>query len=133
MGKPSGGGSKNIFTSSIIGDGSVTTTAWVNLGLIPTGSKIWFGTLQAASPDKSITFDVRTSLATKSAGTDAETQSLASMSVTPKSGNKILDMYKNGRLHIVSVVGTGVERFWIKLTSKGSAGAYLFTLNYTVE
>jgi len=46
----------------------------------------------------------------------------------------VLDMYKANTLHTVSVIGTGVEHFWLKLKSKSStAGAYLYSLNHTLE
>jgi len=135
MGKPggSGGGGKSTFDTTISGDGSVNSDYWHSLGVIPTGQKIYFGTLQATSPDKSITFEVRTNLAGQSVGTDGATLLLAAVSATVRSGTKILDMYKNGRLHTVSVIGTGTEKFWIRLKSKGSSGAYLFNLNHTLE
>jgi len=133
MGKPTGGGGISNFDLNISGDGSVGSTFYHDLGVIPSGQRIWFGSLQATSPDKSITFEVRTSNVGQSAGDDSSTTVLASASVSPRKGTVLLDMYKRGRLHLVSVVGTGVERFWIKLKSKGSVGSYLFILNYTLE
>lgn len=134
MGKPTGGGGGSTnFSSSIVGSGVVASSYWHDLGVIPTGFKIWFGTLQVTSPDKSITFEVRTNLAGQASGSDGSTALLASVAASVRSGTKLLDMYKRGSLHTVSVLGTGVEHFWIKLVSKGSSGSYLFSLNYTTE
>ena len=135
MPKSSGGGSSNsIFVTNSVGDGLVGLSLYVDLGVIPSGQRIWFGNLQATSPDKSITFEVRTSNAGKSAGSDADTTLKASISASIRGGTVVLDMYKNNTLHTVSVLGTGTEHFWIKLKSKSSTpGSYLFSLNYTLE
>lgn len=130
----SGGGGSTIFTTNKTGDGAAGASLYLDMGLIPTGVKIWFGTLQATSPDKSITFEVRTSNVGKSAGTDADTTLLGSIAAGPRTGTVVLDMYKNNTLHTVSVLGSGIEHFWIKLKSKTTtAGSYLYSLNYTVE
>lgn len=136
--KPSRGGGSNIFTTSIFGPPPGPDTAgteeWIDLGLIPTGNAIWFGSGLFASPDKSITFEIRTSNAGKSAGTLNDTTLLASTSVSPRSGQVIADYYKNGRLHTASVFGTGVEHFWLRLKSRTvGAGSYLYQINYTLE
>lgn len=136
MARPSGGGggTASIFTTNKTGDGAVGTSLYIDLGLISTGFKVWYGTLQATSPDKSVTFEVRTSNVGKSAGTDADTTLLASIAASTRSGTVVLDMYKNGTLHTVSTLGSGIERFWIKLKSKtATAGSYLYSMNYTVE
>lgn len=133
MGKPGGGGGGSVFNLNITADGSVGTEYFHDLGAIPTSYRIWFGSLQATAPDKSVTFEVRTSNVGKSAGNTSDTTLLASVAASLKSGTKLLDMYKSGRLHTVSVLGSGVERFWIRLVSKGTPGAYLFSLNYTLE
>lgn len=140
MGRPSagGGGGSTLFTTKIVGPppGPLTTglSSYIDLGTIPTGFKIWFGSGQYGSPDKSITFEIRTSLTGQSAGTDGATKLLASASVSPRSGTVTADYYKNGTLHIVSVVGTGVEKFWLVAKSKSAtAGSYLYSVNYTLE
>jgi len=115
------------------GDLTVATLLWINLASIPTGSKLWLGSAQYAAPDKSITFNLRTNIVGQSTGTDANTTSLYSTSVAPRNGSVLVDMYRKGRLHIATVVGTGVEKLWLKLTAKGAAGSYLYSVNYTVE
>jgi hypothetical protein len=129
-----GGGGANIFTTNQTNSGSVGLSLYIDLGTIPVGNKIWFGNLQATSPDKSITFEVRTNLATKNSGVDGDTQLLGSISASNRSGTVVLDMYKNNTLHTTSVLGSGVEKFWLKLKSKSSTpGSYLYSLNYTLE
>jgi hypothetical protein len=133
-----GGGGASLFTTSIIGPppGPLTVglVEYISLATIPTGSKIWFGSGQFGSPDKSITFELRTNTTGNSAGTDGATLLLASIAASPRSGTVNADYYKNGSLHTVSVVGTGVEKAWLKLKSKSStAGSFLYTINYTLE
>lgn len=133
---PSGGGGSSLFTSNLTGPppGPLTIGAdtWINLGAIPTGSKIWFGSGQYASPDKSSTFEIRTNNTGQSAGTDAATALLGSISASARSGTVTQDYYKNGSLNTVTVTGTGVERFWLRIKSKsGSAGSYFYSINYT--
>ena len=127
-----------VFSSNISGPppGNATTgyEQWINLATIPTGSKMWIGNARYTSPDKSITFELRTNTATNSVGTLAATSLLNSVAVSAKSGNLLVDLYKNGRLHIASVSGTGVECLWLRLVSKSNtAGSYLFNINYTTE
>ena len=128
----------SLFTSNFSGPppGDLTVGAehWINLGLIPSGQRLWFGNAQYTSPDKSITFELRSNLTGQSAGTLAATSLLDAASVAPRSGTVTRDMYRKGRLHIVSVVGTGVEKCWLRLKSKsGAAGSYLYSINYTNE
>lgn len=134
MGKPgSGGGGATLFTTSQTNSGTVGTSFYADLGIIPAGFKIWFGTLQASGPDKALTWEVRTNLATKSLGVDSETLLLATISSTTR-GTATLDMYKSGTLHIVSVLGSGTEHFWLKIKSKSStSGSYLYSIYYTLE
>ena len=136
MGKPggSGGSGGSIFTTNLTNSGSVGASAYLDMGVIPSGFKIWFGTLQATSPDKATTFEVRTNNLTKSAGTDGDTTLLGTIAASTRSGTVVLDMYKSGTLHTLSVLGSGTEHFWLKLKSKSStAGSYLYSLNYTTE
>jgi hypothetical protein len=134
MGKPSGGSGGLIFTTNKTDSGSVGTSLYIDLGIIPTNVNIWFGNLQATSIDKSLTFEVRTSNAGKNSGIDSDTTLLASIVASVRNGTVLLDMYKNNRLHSISVLGSGVEHFWLKLKSKtASPGDYLYSINYTTE
>ena len=141
MGKPGGGGGGGgltLFTTNIIGPppGPINASGseWIDLGLIPTGYRIWLGNAQYSAITKSITFELRTNNATKSAGNTTDTALLASAAASPRSGTVNSDMYKGGTLHIVTVNGTGVEHWWLRLTSKVTTpGAYIYSINYTTE
>lgn len=128
----------SLFDLNITGPppGNLTTNSdqWINLGLIPIGKRIWFGNGIYTSTDKSITFEIRTNNAGSSVGSDSTTTLLGATSVSVRNGTVVADYYRKGRLHVVSVYGTGVENFWLRLKSKsGAAGSYLFTINYTTE
>jgi len=122
------------FEKTFSGSGTTGSVTWIALATIPIGSKIWLGLAKYASPDKSITFELRTNNPGQSAGTDGATKNLYSASLTPKSGSKTFDLYRKGRLNIVTVVGTSAgEKLWLALKSKSSsAGSYLYTINYTL-
>ena len=138
MGKPSsGGGGSAIFTTNISGPtpGPLTcgTNEWIDLGVIPTGKYIRFGSAQYGSPDKSITFEVRTNIVGQSTGTDANTLLLASSVASTRTGLLNVDYYKSNTLNIKTVISTGVEHFWIRLKSKtATATSYMYSLNYAV-
>jgi hypothetical protein len=142
MGKPSsgggggGGGGSTIFTSSFIGPppGGLTVglLLWVDLGVIPTGFKLWFG-LGKYSCAKACTFQLRSNIAGQSVGTDGATQATgAAISTSSRATNVTADYYKSGSLVTQSVVGTGTERMWLKITSKSSTATnYLYNITYT--
>lgn len=124
---------KNI-TGPPPGNATTGTEQWINLGLIPNGSKVWIGNARYTSPDKSITFELRSNLSGKSASGTGNTALLDTVAVSAKNGTILRDLYKNGRLHIATVRGTGVENWWLRLVSKtGTAGSYLYSINYTLE
>jgi hypothetical protein len=136
MGRPGsgGGGGASIFTSSIIGDGTFGASIYIDLGLIPSGQKTWFGAGQFASPDKTSTFELRTNIASQGSGSDANTLILGAINAGARSGTVTKDFYKNGSLHTVSALGSGVERIWLKIKSKTAAsGSYYFLITHTVE
>lgn len=140
MGRASSGtfAGGSIFTTNITGPtpGPLTSGSldWIDLGVIPSGKKVWFGLGQYTSPDKAITFELRTNLVTKSAGTDADTLLLASCIASTRSGVVKSDYYKSNTLHIVSTLGSGIEHWWLKLKSKsGTQANYLYSINYTLE
>lgn len=136
MGKPtSGGGGSTIFTSRIDGPPPgpllVASEEWIELMVIPVGKRIWFGSGIFGSPDKLITFEIWTNNAGQSAGDVNSGTRLGA--ATAKNTTKYADFYQRGRLHLVSVIGTGVEKCWLRLKSKGSPGSYLYTITYTDE
>lgn len=139
MGKPGGsGGGKAVFDQSVFGpppgDLTVGSEAWIEIAAVPSGQRLWFGVGNFTSPDKSITFELRTNNTGESQGTLAKTALLFSAAVSPRKGTLLVDMYKNGRLHTVSVIGTGVEKCWLRLKSKsGTQASYLYTVTWAVE
>ena len=130
MGKPSGGGTTSIFTLKKTGSGNVTAETWFDLGVIDSGFDWWVGSAQYSSPSKTTTFELRTNLATKSSGSTTDTQIMSTASASKRTGTVTVDMYKSGLLHTATVVGSGVEKMWIRCTS---ATATAFSCSYTVN
>lgn len=134
MGKPSGGGgSTNLFTSTLSGSSTVGTESWIDLGLIPSGKRYWIGLAQYTAVDKVTGFELRTNLSTKSTGTTANTSLISTASV--RTGNTVTqDLYKGGTLHTETVLSTGVEHWWIRIYSKSSTpGTYSYKISYVLE
>lgn len=121
-----------IFNLSIRGSSTVGLESWVDLGLIPITQKIWIGSASYTSISKAITFSLRTNNAGYGDGTALRTTVLAT--AAPKVGATISqDLYKNGRMLVRSVLGTGVEHWWMYLKSKSAtAGNYLYVVNYVL-
>jgi len=121
----------SIFNLVAQGNGSVGTEAWINLGVIPTGGQIWVGGDSLCSIDKVLTFEIRGNTVGQSAGTLNATSLLASASV--KSGATVnQDLYRKGRMILRTVVGTGVENWWLHLKSKSAtSGDYMYSIYYT--
>lgn len=123
-----------LFDLNVQGSGSVGQEAWIDLAAIPTGSKIFLGNARYSSPDKSLTFELRGNLTGMSLGNINATTLLDTVSVSPRSGTLLRDLFRNGRLHIATVIGTGTERLWLRLKSKsGTLGSYIYSINYTLE
>ena len=127
-----------LFNLNIKGPppGTATTPAeqWIDLGLITSGYDFWIGNAQYTSPSKSITFELRTNLLTKTAANTTDTKLLDAVALTTKSGTVTRDLYKKGTLHTATVHSTGVEHWWLRLVSKtATAGGYLYSVNYTLE
>lgn len=126
-----------LFDLSIAGPapGTATTPAeqWIDLGTIPTGSKFWVGSMTYTAAGKTIAFDLRTNLAGLAAGTLAATKSLGLVSCAARK-SVTLDLYKNSLLHTATVVGTGVEKWWLRLTAKSAtATTYTYVTRHTTE
>jgi len=126
-----------IFNLNISGPppGSLTVGAslWIDLGLITSGKDFFIGNGKWTSPDKTIIFSLRTNNLTKSAGTTTDTTQISTYSVA--AGKSYLqDLYKSGRIHTATVKSTGVEHWWLLLTSKSStAGSFMYNINYCLE
>lgn len=120
MPKPGGGGGgkPSPFNLSQNGVASVPKDLWVDLGSIgPTGQQLQLGLCNFTPIDKTIKCEVRTNQSGKSAGTDADTDLKANGQA--RAGNSAtIDMWRKGRLFITTPVSTGVERWWLKFTSK---------------
>lgn len=115
------------------GSGQVGAELWIDLGLIPTGFDEWIGNVQY-STGKATTFELRTNTLTKTSAVLADTLLLSSVALTARSGTLTTDLYKKGTLHIKTVVGTGVEHWYLRMTSKSSTlGNYLYSINYVQE
>jgi hypothetical protein len=99
---------------------SVGSELWVDLGLIPTGLADWIGSWTTTTVNKAITIELRTNLALQSGGTLAKTKLLASMSLSKAGSSLTQDLYKKGTLHTTTVVGTGVEHWYLHITAKSS-------------
>jgi hypothetical protein len=133
-----GGPGSSNFDQSIFGPPPGPLTAgkdeWIDLGAIPNGQAVWFGLGLFTSPDKSITFEIRGNILGQGSGTDGNTELLAAATATPRKGTVSKDMYRKGRLHTVTVIGTGTEHYWLRLKSKQqTAGSYLYEITYTLE
>jgi hypothetical protein len=138
MGKPGSGGGigggASLFTTNFTADGATGLAEYRLISAIPTAYKIWLGQGQYSSPDKSITFEIRGNITGQSTGADAQTTLLYASTVGTRSGLVAVDMYKSGTLHVASVLGTGVEKVWLKLKSKsGTLGSWYASVNYTTE
>jgi hypothetical protein len=110
------------------GGATYGSSLWIDLGVIPVGSKLWIGSRTYSSPYKTGTFTLRTNKAGKSAGNTTDTVALDSWSSSPKNKSNTKDI---SALGIYSVVGTGVERWWLQLASKSSgAQTYTYIFNF---
>ena len=110
------------------GTATYGASLWIDLGLIPTGYKLWIGSRTYTSSYKPGTFTLRTNKATKSAGNTTDTVALDAWTSSTKAKSSTKDL---SMLGIYTVVGTGVEHWWLQLAAKSStAAAYSFILNY---
>ena len=123
-----------LFTLSKQLSGSVGTNAWIDLGLIPTGYNFRIGSW-ICSGSKSISFNLYTNKLSKSAASTSTTETTKLATLAPKAGASLTqDLYKNGTLSTKTVIGTGVEHWWVNLTSKsGTSGNYNITIYYYQE
>lgn len=113
--------------------GSVGTSSWIDLGLIPSGYDFWVGSWTCSDPAKAIAFNLYTNNIGQSSASALTCKLLAT--VSPKTGSSVTqDLYKRGALHTSTIKGTGTEHWWVNLTSKSNtSGTYNFTIYYTQE
>lgn len=131
------------FELVCLGNGTVNSEVWIDLTAqnpnpnspIPSGKRAWLGFLTCISDDKTLTFEVRPNLPTKSAGNTTDTQLRASVSV-PTGESRDLDLHFNGNITTfapVSADSTGVEKVWLRIKSgSSSAGTFSYILYYTL-
>lgn len=121
-----------LFDKTVTGSGSNGAGLWIDLGVIPTGLRVWIGnwTVYGAKADS---FYLYTNLEGKSTASTGACKLLASVSV--KAGaTATQDLYKKGTMHTTTVYGTGVEHWWIYIKSKASTlAAYNYKVVYTTE
>jgi hypothetical protein len=122
-----------LFNLALTGSGSVGTEAWIKLGVIPTGYRYWAGSATWTAISKALTFELRSNTAGKNTGTTSTTTVMATCA--PKVGaSTAQDLYQGGKLHIATIKSTGVECWWIRITSKSSTlGNYTYKVLYTQE
>lgn len=116
-----------LFDQTTTGSGTNGSSIWIDLGLIPSGYRKFIGswTVYGAKADS---FYLYTNKTGKSTSLATDCTLIASCAI--KAGATVTqDLYKRGTLHTVTVYGTGVEHWWINITSKSSTAA---AFNYKV-
>jgi hypothetical protein len=121
-----------IFDQTKSASGSNGSELWIDLGLIPTGLRMWIGswTVYGAKADS---FYLYTNKTGKSTAIATDCTLLASISA--KAGATVTqDLYKRGTLHTVTTYGTGVEHWWICIKAKSTTlASYSYKVVYTTE
>jgi hypothetical protein len=111
------------------GTATYGSSLWIDLGIIPAGYKFWIGSRTYTSSYKPGTFTLRTNKAGKSAGNTTDTVALDAWTSSTKAKSNTKDISK---LAVYTVVGTGVEHWWLQLAAKSStAQPYSYIINYT--
>lgn len=122
----------NLFDLILQGSALMTNELWVDLGIIPNNSQIMLGYATYTPDGKTITFELRSNLLGYSTSTTGTTKlhdrvTVKDLSVIDR------DYYQNGRLQTLTVSSTGIEKLWIRLTSKSNASADAYWwIYYTV-
>lgn len=131
------------FELTFLGSGTVNQETWIDLTAsnpnpnspIPAGKRIWLGYATFISDDKTLTFEIRPNLLTKSAGNITDTQLRGSQSVQA-GDSKDQDLYFYGNVFTfapVSADSTGVEKVWLRVKSNSaSLGAFSYIVYYTL-
>jgi hypothetical protein len=121
-----------LFNSTAQGSGNNSSDLWIDLGIIPTGLRVWVGSWSVYSA-KADSLYLYTNKTGKSAAIAADCTLLASF--TTKAGASVTqDLYKKNTLHATTVYGTGTEHWWVRITSKSATlAAYNYKILYTTE
>lgn len=123
----------SLFNTTITGSGSTGLETWINLGNIPTGLSIWIGSATYSTGNISLTFELRSNIAGQSIGTTAATSILDSAAVKAKS-SVTHDLYKQGALHTATIIGSGIEKWWLRIKStKSTSNTYSYKISYTTN
>ena len=121
-----------IFDAVINGTGTVGTETWVDLGVIPSGKKLWIGYATYGAVDKNLQFETRTNNVNTSTGTLANTTILDYCGA--QSGSSVdRDFYWGGALATMTSTSNGVEKLWLRVLGQGSvASSFEYIIRYTI-
>ena len=133
-----------FFERQLLGSGNTASKDdWYDLGTlnspsqdspIPTGKKIWLGFSFLYSPDKAMEFELRCNKTGLSTGTVANTDLMARGASDPGAGSNVIDSYQNGYISVLSTTGSGVEKFWLRVTSgTNTIAAFTWQIFYTYD
>ena len=112
------------------GTATYGSSLWIDLGVIPAGSKLWIGNRTYTSSYKPGTFTLRTNKLTKSAGNTTDTVAIDAWTSSSKVKSNTKDV---SNLSVMTVVGTGVEHWWLQLAAKSSTQqVYSYSFSYLV-
>lgn len=114
--------SQPLFDQISQGLASVGQEAWIDLGLIPNGSQLMFGFATYTPDGKTIVFELRSNNSGQSSGTTAVT-TIHSRTSVRDGDSKDVDYYKSARTAVKTITSTGVEHWWLRLTSKSAVVA----------
>ena len=122
-----------VFELTISGTGSVQTDTWVDLGAITSGKQIIIGYASYIAIDKNTQFETRSNTAGQSTGTTGNTTLHDWASAIGGSGTD-RDFYQNGNTETATIVSTGVEHWWLRVTSQeNSSGGFNYIMHYTQQ
>ena len=111
-----------LFDQVSQGQASVNAELWVDLGLIPNGNQFMFGFASYSPDGKTLIFELRSNNAGQSTGATGTT-SIHSRTSVRDGDTKDVDYYKSAKTAIKTGVSTGVEHWWMRITSKSQAVA----------
>jgi len=119
-----------LFNTVVSGTGIVQTETWVDLGVIPSGYKLWMGYATYAGIDKNTQFETRSNTSGTSTGTVGNTV-LHDFAGSQAGSSVDRDFYQYGNISTETVVSTGVEHLWLRVMGQGNVqGAFDYILRY---
>lgn len=134
-----------LFDKIIIASGVTSTKDdWFDLGSygpdtitpITSGKQLYLGLATYTAEDKSLTFELRPNLVTKSASNTTDTQLRRSTTLNSAPDSKDDDMFFGGEITTLAptaYVSTGVEKLWVRIKSgTNTVGAWDIILYYTL-